>query len=77
MNYGGLFDFETLQTRINELEQLELPLAPEGRGSKNLIKMMNEDGFLSIYGSNFVNYVEPFYTIIMNEKQLLTEYLKK
>jgi len=61
---------------INELEQLELPLAPEGRGSKNLIKMMNEDGFLSIYGSNFVNYVEPFYTIIMNEKQLLTEYLK-
>jgi len=62
---------------IDELNQLEMPLSPENRGSKNLFKMMQEDGFLSIYGSTFPNYVEPFYTVIMNEQQLLTEYLKK
>ena len=61
---------------IEELKQLELPLSPEGRGSANLLKMMNEDQFLSVYGSTFVQYVEPFYTVIMNEKQLLTEYIK-
>ena len=60
-----------------ELAQLEMPLSPEDRGSNNLIKMMNEDGFLSIYNSTFVNYVEPFYSVIMNEKQLLKEYYKK
>ena len=59
-----------------ELLQLEMPLSPEGRGSQNLYKMMIEDEFLKVYGSTFVQYVEPFYTIIMNEKQLLTEYLK-
>lgn len=59
-----------------ELEQLCLPLSPEGRGSKNLYKMMMEDEFLSVYGSTFPNYVEPFYVVIMNEKQLLTEYYK-
>ena len=57
-----------------ELEQLELPLSPEDRGSRNLYKMMIEDGFLKAYGSTYVNYVQPFYTVIMHEKQLLTEY---
>jgi 5'-3' exonuclease len=60
-----------------ELEQLEMPLAPEGRGSKNLYKMMIEDEFLKIYGGTFPNYVEPFYSVIMNEKQLLLEYKNK
>jgi len=60
-----------------ELQQLEIPLSPENRGSKNLYNMMIEDEFLSVYGSTFVQYVEPFYTVIMNEKQLLTEYYKK
>jgi 5'-3' exonuclease len=59
-----------------ELLQLETPLSPEDRGSKNLYNLMIEDDFLSVYGSNFTQYVEPFYTVIMNEKQLLTEYLK-
>ena len=59
-----------------ELLQLEVPLLDDDRGSKNLLKMMNEDEFLSVYGSTFPQYVEPFYTVIMNEKQLLTEYLK-
>lgn len=60
-----------------ELAQLEMPLEPTDRGSKNLYKMMMEDEFLTVYGSTFVQYVEPFYAVIMNEKQLLTEYLKK
>lgn len=58
----------------NELIQLELPLSPDDRGSKNLMKLMMEDEFLTVYGSTFVQYVEPFYTVIMHEKQLLTEY---
>jgi 5'-3' exonuclease len=62
---------------IEELEQLEMPLSPEGRGSKNLLKMMTEDDFLSVYNSNFVNYVEPFYSVIMGEKQLLKEFERK
>jgi 5'-3' exonuclease len=61
---------------IEELKQLELPLSPEDRGSANLVKMMNEDQFLTVYGSNFVQYVEPFYTVIMHEKDLLNEYYK-
>jgi len=60
-----------------ELLQLEIPLSPEDRGSKNLYNLMIEDDFLSVYGSTFPQYVEPFYTVIMNEKQLLTEYYKK
>ena len=62
---------------IDELEQLKLPLSPEDRGSKNLYKMMVEDDFLSVYGGSFVQYVEPFYSVIMNEKKLLSEYYKK
>jgi len=60
-----------------ELCQLEIPLSPEGRGSKYLYKMMIEDEFLSVYSSTFMQYVEPFYTVIMNEKRLLTEYYRK
>jgi DNA polymerase-1 len=64
------------EAAIDELSQLELPLSPEGRGSKNLYKMMLEDEFLNVYGGTLPNYVEPFYTVIMNEKELLTEYIK-
>ena len=59
-----------------ELLQIDMPLNPEDRGSQNLIKMMKEDDFLSVYGGTFVNYVEPFYVVIMHEKQLLIEYEK-
>jgi 5'-3' exonuclease len=59
-----------------ELEQLRMPLNPTDRGSKNLIRMMNEDEFLTIYTGTFPNYVEPFFAVIMNEKQLLNEYYK-
>jgi 5'-3' exonuclease len=59
-----------------ELKQLEMPLSLTNRGSKNLYRMMNEDEFLTIYKSTFVNYVQPFYTVIMNEKQLFEDYNK-
>jgi len=61
---------------IDALEQLDMPLSPENRGSKNLYKMMIEDEFLTIYNGTFVNYVEPFYTVIMYEKKLLENYYK-
>ena len=57
-----------------ELEQLKMPLNPSDRGSKNLIKMMMEDEFLTIYKGTFPNYVEPFYVVIEHEKELLKEY---
>ncbi len=62
---------------INELEQLALPLNPEGRSSKNLYNMMMEDQFLTVWGSTFVNYISPFYTCIMAEKQLLEDYYRQ
>lgn len=59
---------------LDELDQLNYPLSSENRGAKNLVKFMNEDEFLGIYGGSFVNYVEPFYSIIMNEKETLKKY---
>lgn len=59
-----------------ELDILSYPLSDEDRGAKNLMNMMNEDQFLYVYDGNFVNYVEPFYPVIMNERKLLKEYKK-
>jgi DNA polymerase I len=61
----------------DDLLQLEMPLSPEGRSSKILYKMMVEDDFLSVFGSNFVNYVQPFYSVIMSEKDKYNEYNTK
>jgi DNA polymerase-1 len=61
---------------VEEMEQLKMPLSDEDRGSKYLYKMMVEDEFLTIYTGTFPNYVEPFYTVIMHEKQILNEYYK-
>lgn len=60
-----------------ELEQLSMPLSDEDRNSNNLYKMMIEDDFLSVYSGTFVNYVEPFYPVIMTEKKLLGDYQRK
>jgi len=57
-----------------ELAQLEIPLDGTDRGSENLYKLMLEDEFLSVYSSTFPQYVQPFYTVIMYEKQLLKAY---
>lgn len=65
------------ESALEELEQLEIPLSSEDRGSTNLYRMMREDDFLSVYGGSFPQYVEPFYTVIQNEKDLLEEYYRK
>lgn len=62
---------------VEELEQLEIPLSDKDRGNTNLHKMMMNDEFLTIYGSTFPQYVEPFYTVIAHEKQLLKDFKKK
>jgi len=61
---------------LEELEQLQMPLSDEDRGSKFLLELMKEDDFLMAYGGTFPSYVEPFYPIIMNEKRILKEYYK-
>lgn len=64
---------------IAALDSLDAPLVDENRGSKNLYKLMQEDDFLSLYSNygNFVNYVEPFYTVIAREKEQYKQYQKK
>jgi len=57
----------------NELFILEAPLDIKNRGGKNLLPLMNEDGFLSIYGSTYVQYVDPFYTVVSRERDLYKE----
>lgn len=61
---------------ISELEQLDLPLSPEGRSSRNLYNMMKEDEFFTIYNGTFANYIEPFYSVIYNEKRILENFKK-
>jgi len=53
---------------------LEMPLLKEERG--NAYKLMIEDDFLTVYGSTFAQYIEPFYTVITSEEHLLSEYYK-
>jgi 5'-3' exonuclease len=59
---------------LEEYETLYDPLSSDNRGSKNLLPMMNEDGFLDNFNSNFVNYVTPFYSVIMKEKDYFNNY---
>jgi DNA polymerase-1 len=57
------------------LEVLNWPLDCTNRGSKNLYYLMNRDGFLSIYGYDFVSFVEPFYPVITKEQDIFKKYL--
>lgn len=58
---------------IEKLEELEGVLDPDDRGFKNLLTMMNEDGFLSDWNGTFISYVEPFFTVITHEKNQFYE----
>ena len=62
---------------IDEIEQLEMPLSPEGRGSKNLYNMMIADDFMSVYGGKFGDYIQPFFTVIMYEQKLYDDYQRR
>jgi DNA polymerase-1 len=59
---------------IEALKDLDAAIDVYKFGSKNLLPLMNEDQFISVYGSTYVNYIEPFYTVYCAEKELLTEY---
>lgn len=54
---------------LERLGDLDGVLDPNDRGSKNLLALMNEDGFLNDWNGTFTSYVEPFYTVIMHEKE--------
>ncbi len=60
------------------LEQVEMPLMDDNRGSSNLYKLMNEDDYLSLYSNygNFVKYIEPFYNVAAKEKERYRKYKK-
>lgn len=62
---------------FDELDYIDYPLDDTDRGSNNLYKLMMEDGFLEAYGYDFVSYVEPFYPVIMKEKDTLKKYNKE
>lgn len=62
---------------FNALETLDLPLDDTNRGSANLWNLMKRDGYMSVYGYDFVSYIEPFYPVIMKEKDILKKYLAK
>lgn len=66
------------ENAIQALADLSDPLVDENRGSSNLYKLMQQDDYLSLYSNygDFVNYVEPFYTVIAREKQLYKQFQK-
>ena len=74
MNLGKPFLNEQAE---DELEQLYMPIDDEDRNSKNLFNLMKEDGFLELYTNKFADYVKPFFPVIMKEKEILKEYVKK
>ena len=61
---------------VNAISDLDVPLDIKNRGGKNLLPMMREDDFLSVYGSTYVQYVDPFYTVVSRERDLYKEYYK-
>jgi DNA polymerase-1 len=72
------------ETALTELEYLDYPLSDKSndgteRGSKALLKMMMDDGFLNMYSryGNFTEYVTPFFIVIAREKEILKKYLSE
>ena len=64
------------QDAIEALKDMNAAIDVYKLGSKNLLPLMNEDQFLTIYNGTYVNYIEPFYTVYCAEKELLMEYRK-
>jgi 5'-3' exonuclease len=50
--------------------EAESVLSSEDRGSKNLMFLMNDDKFMSVFSGSFQSFVEPFYPVILKEKDL-------
>tara|TARA_R110000824_G_scaffold4945_4_gene23155 strand:+ start:2626 stop:3630 length:1005 start_codon:yes stop_codon:yes gene_type:complete len=73
-------DLVTLDGRLLSEESKEdisdisdLPIDPEGRTKKNVLKMMMEDGFIEMIPGNedgYINYLKPYMNLIKNEKKV-------
>lgn len=50
-------------------EEAELPIDTDNLGSKNLLKYMNDDGFLTIWNGGISQFCQPFYPTIAKEKE--------
>jgi 5'-3' exonuclease len=74
----NLFEPFLNQNALQELDQLDLPLSDENRGGNNLYELMMKDDFLSLYSNygDYASYVQPFYTVISREKDLLKKFNK-
>ena len=51
----------------------DLPIDPEGRTKKNVLKMMLEDGFIEMIPGNedgYINYLKPYMNLIKSEKKV-------
>lgn len=56
-----------------------LPLDDSDRGSKNLMKLMMEDGFLNVIpggSERYLDFIQPFLSVIKYEKDFLKSYNK-
>lgn len=62
---------------LDALEEAVSPLKPTNRGGKNLVKLMQDDQFLTIYNSTAVQYIEPFYTVVQYERDFYNYSMKK
>lgn len=59
----------TREAKHSIIEIATTPLTSEDRGSKNLIKLMNEDGFMKLWNGNINTFCKPFYPLIIKEKK--------
>jgi hypothetical protein len=59
------------EAKESVLDLVNLPIDPEGRDQKNVLKMMLEDGVMFVIpgGENgYVNFMEPFVGLVKKEK---------
>ena len=54
---------------LNEIQSIALD--DSDRNSKNLLKLITKDNFLSFYQADFKSYVIDFYSVILTEKEYL------
>jgi 5'-3' exonuclease len=65
----------TREAKHSIMEIATTPLSSDDRGSKNLIKLMNEDGFLKLWSGNINTYCKPFYPLLIREKKYFEDNL--
>lgn len=60
--------FITKEAKYDVVNMGSSPIDDTNRGSENLIKLMKEDGFLSIWNGSISQFCQPFYPTIIKEK---------